>query len=151
MYLPVAMIHTKGAMSHMPLVQPTEELSTSPPGSTGSEHMPLYRSCACLLPECSVSHTMATCALELLEVRKHARMGQAWSVSYFTDQLMTPYFSGGSELMAPCTHPGMKRRFCLKAKNGLGRFTLSGRVLTSFQAHWNGWNGWNGIFLDWLL
>ena len=28
---------------------------------------------------------------------------------------------------------------------------FTGRVLTSFQAHWNGWNGWNGIFLDWLL
>ena len=27
--------------------------------------------------------------------------------------------------MAPCTHPGMKRLFCLKAKNGLGRFALS--------------------------
>ena len=26
--------------------------------------------------------------------------------------------------MAPCTHPGMKRLFCLKAKNGLGRFSL---------------------------
>ena len=27
--------------------------------------------------------------------------------------------------MAPCTHPGMKRLFCLKAKNGLGRFAPS--------------------------
>ena len=27
--------------------------------------------------------------------------------------------------MAPCTHPGMKRLFYLKAKNGLGRFALS--------------------------
>ena len=28
-------------------------------------------------------------------------------------------------VMAPCTHPGMKRIFCLKAKNGLGRFAPS--------------------------
>ena len=27
--------------------------------------------------------------------------------------------------MAPCTHPGMKRLFCLKAKNGPGRFAPS--------------------------
>jgi len=27
--------------------------------------------------------------------------------------------------MAPCTHPGMKRLFCLKAKNSLGRFAPS--------------------------
>ena len=27
--------------------------------------------------------------------------------------------------MAPCTHPGMKRPFCLKAKNRLGRFAPS--------------------------
>ena len=27
--------------------------------------------------------------------------------------------------MAPCTHPGMKRLFCQKAKNGLGRFAPS--------------------------
>ena len=27
--------------------------------------------------------------------------------------------------MAPCTHPGMKRLFCLYAKNALGRFALS--------------------------
>ena len=28
-------------------------------------------------------------------------------------------------IMAPCTHHGMKRRFCLKAKKGLGRFAPS--------------------------
>ena len=28
-------------------------------------------------------------------------------------------------IMAPCTHPGMKRLFCLMAKNGLGRFAPS--------------------------
>ena len=27
-----------------------------------------------------------------------------------------------NNIMSPCTHPGMKRLFCLKAKNGLGRF-----------------------------
>ena len=27
--------------------------------------------------------------------------------------------------MAPCTHPGMKRLFCLKATNGIGRFAPS--------------------------
>ena len=27
--------------------------------------------------------------------------------------------------MAPCTHPGMKRIFCLQAKNGVGRFAPS--------------------------
>ena len=30
-----------------------------------------------------------------------------------------------NEIMAPCTHPGMKRLFCLKAKNGLVRFAPS--------------------------
>ena len=34
-----------------------------------------------------------------------------------------------NSIMAPCTHPGMKRLFCLKAKNGLitrGGFTAAG-------------------------
>ena len=30
-----------------------------------------------------------------------------------------------NEIMAPCTHPGMKRLFCLKAKTDLGRFAPS--------------------------
>ena len=62
-YLSAATINTKGVISHMPMMQPTEELSTSPPGSTRSEHMPLYPSCVCL-PECSLSQAMATGALE---------------------------------------------------------------------------------------
>ena len=28
-------------------------------------------------------------------------------------------------IMAPCTHPGMKRLFCIKTKNGLGLFAPS--------------------------
>ena len=32
--------------------------------------------------------------------------------------------------MAPCTHPGMKRLFSLKAKNGLGRFAPSTCLIT---------------------
>ena len=50
-------------MSDMPIVQPTEDPRTSPPGSRGSEHMPLYISCV-HLPECSVSRTTAAGALE---------------------------------------------------------------------------------------
>ena len=30
-----------------------------------------------------------------------------------------------NQIVASCTHPGMKRLFCLKAKNSLGRFALS--------------------------
>ena len=67
MYLPAATINTEGAMSHMFTMEPTEELSTSPPGSMGSEHMPLYPSCVCL-PECSVSREMATGALEASKI-----------------------------------------------------------------------------------
>ena len=37
-----------------------------------------------------------------------------------TDRLIK-YF----EVMAPCTHPGIKRLFCLQVKNGLGRFAPS--------------------------
>ena len=29
------------------------------------------------------------------------------------------------QILAPCTHPGMKRLFCLKVKNDLGRFAPS--------------------------
>ena len=63
MRLPAATMNTKGAISHMHNAQPTEQLRTSPPGSRGSEHMPLYPSCVRLL-ECSVSRAMATGALE---------------------------------------------------------------------------------------
>ena len=49
----------KGKTSDMPSVQPTEQPRTSPPGSWGSEHMPLYPPCV-RLPECSVSRVMAT-------------------------------------------------------------------------------------------
>ena len=61
--LPAATMNTKGAMSHMHIVRPTEQLRSSPPGSRGSEHMPLYPSCVCL-PGCSVSRAMASSALE---------------------------------------------------------------------------------------
>ena len=56
-------INTKGDTSGMPSMQPTENPRTSPPGSTGSEHMPLYPSCVRLL-ESSVSRAVATGALE---------------------------------------------------------------------------------------
>ena len=63
MYLLAATINTKGDICGMPSMQPTEHLRTSPPGSTGSEHMPLYPSCI-RLPESSVSRANATGALE---------------------------------------------------------------------------------------
>ena len=62
LYEPASWIKTKGDPSDMAIVQPTEHPLTSPPGSTGSEHMPLYPSCV-RLPESSVSRAMATGAL----------------------------------------------------------------------------------------
>ena len=53
----------KGYTSDMPSMQPTEHTRTSPAGSTGSEHMPLYPSCERVL-ESSVSRAMPTGALE---------------------------------------------------------------------------------------
>ena len=49
----------EGDTSDIAIVQPTEHPRTSPPGSTWSEHMPLYLSCV-LLPEFSVSQAMGT-------------------------------------------------------------------------------------------
>ena len=63
LYGPASWIHTKGDTSDMPSMQPTEHPRTSPPGSTGSEHMRLYPSCVCL-PQCSFSRANATGALE---------------------------------------------------------------------------------------
>ena len=63
LYGPASWTHTKGDMSDMLSMQPTEHPCTSPPGSTGSEHMRLYPSCACL-PEFSFSRANATGALE---------------------------------------------------------------------------------------
>ena len=63
MYLLAATINAKGDTSGMPSMQPTEHPRTSPPGSTGSGHVPLYPSCA-RLPESSVSRANATGALE---------------------------------------------------------------------------------------
>ena len=54
LYGPASWTHTKGDTSDMPSMQPTEHSRTSPPGSTGSEHIRLYPSCVCL-PECSFS------------------------------------------------------------------------------------------------
>ena len=63
MYLLAATMNAKSYISGMPITQPTEQIFTSPPGSTGLEHMPLYPSCL-RLPESSVSRAMATGALE---------------------------------------------------------------------------------------
>ena len=63
MYLVAAAIKTNGYTSDMPSMQPTEHPRTSPPGLTGSEHMPLYPS-RVRLPESSVSRANATGALE---------------------------------------------------------------------------------------
>ena len=63
LYGPASWIHTKGDTSDMPSMQPKEHPRTSPPGSRGSEHMPLYPSCV-RLPESSVSRANATGALE---------------------------------------------------------------------------------------
>ena len=66
MYLLAATINTKGYISGMPNIQPTEQICTSPPGSTGSEHVPLYPSCV-RLPESSVSRANATGVLKVLK------------------------------------------------------------------------------------
>ena len=63
MYLVAAAINKNGDTSAMPSMQPTEHPRTSPPGLTGSEHMPLYPS-RVRLPESSVSRANATGALE---------------------------------------------------------------------------------------
>ena len=63
MYLLAATINIKGDTSDMPSMQPTQHPRTSPPGSTGAEHMPLYPSCV-HLPESYVSRANANGALE---------------------------------------------------------------------------------------
>ena len=91
-YGPASWKHTKADMSDMVSQQPTEQPRSSPPRSRVSEHVPRRPSCVCL-PECSVSRVMATGALEAWKVVEVIRLA-AWAVNYFTDQLMTPYFSG---------------------------------------------------------
>ena len=83
--------HTTGDISGMPSMQPTEHPRTSPPGSRVSEHIPLYPSCV-HLPEWAVSQAIATGALEARKfmLERTRRIGQAWAVIYFTDQLLTP-------------------------------------------------------------
>ena len=49
MFLLAATIDANGDISGMPSMQPTEQSCTSPPGSTGSEHTPVYPSCVRLL------------------------------------------------------------------------------------------------------
>ena len=65
-----AAVHTKGDISDMPSVQPTEQPRTSPLGWRGSERMPPHPSCGPLL-ECSVSPATTTgaarCVLSELE------------------------------------------------------------------------------------
>ena len=68
-------------MSDMPILQPTEQPRTFPPGSRASEHMPRHPSCGCLL-ECSVSQAMVTG--DLLSLKKDlasesSRIGLAWA------------------------------------------------------------------------
>ena len=63
MYLLAATINTNGDISGMPSMQPTEHPRTPPPGSTVSEHVPLYPSCV-RLPKCSFSRANATGAPE---------------------------------------------------------------------------------------
>ena len=63
MYLIAATINTKGGISGMPSMQPTEQICTSPPGLRVSEHMPRRPSCVCV-PKRSVSRAIATGALE---------------------------------------------------------------------------------------
>ena len=62
-YLLAATINTKGDVSGMPNMQPTQHPRTSPPGLRVSEHMSRRASCVCL-PECSFSRANATGALE---------------------------------------------------------------------------------------
>ena len=63
MDLPAARMNTSGAMSHMPMVQPTDQACTSPPGARGQDRMPRRPSCV-RLPEFSVSQALATGALD---------------------------------------------------------------------------------------
>ena len=83
MYLLAAAINTKGDISGMPSMQPTEHPRTSLTGSRVSEHMPLYPSCV-HLPEWAVSQAIATGALEARKImlERTRRIGQAWAVIY---------------------------------------------------------------------
>ena len=98
MHLLGATINAKGDVSGMPSGHPR----TSPPGSTGAEHMSLYPSCI-RLPESSASRANATGVLEAYKTCSgctHAwGLRSDWlAVSDCTDQLLTPIFSGGSKL-----------------------------------------------------
>ena len=94
LYGPAIWKHTKANISDIPSQQPTENRRTFAPRSRVSEHMPRRPSCVCL-PELSVSRAMATGALEASRVFEVIRL-ISYAVSCSTDQLMTPYFSGGS-------------------------------------------------------
>ena len=122
MFLPAAVINTKGGMSDMPIVQATDQPRTPPPGSRESEQMPRDPSCRCL-PECSVSQAMATGAVEAscLKFESSRIRVAAWAMSHFTDQLMTPYFSGGSTINA--TPGGDRWVRVLSGQIGLGMFS----------------------------
>ena len=105
MFLLAATIDANGDISGMPSMQPTEQSCTSPPGSTGSEHTPVYPSCVRLLesPLSLEQWRLALSKLKKILLRLHS-WGQLsdwllldWAVSYYcTDQLLTPYFSGAS-------------------------------------------------------
>ena len=58
MYLLAATTNTKGGISGMASMQPTEQICTSPPGLRVPEHMRLYPSCVCLR-DSSVPRAMA--------------------------------------------------------------------------------------------
>ena len=102
MYLLDAAINTESDISGIPSMHSTEHSRTSRPGSRVSEQLPLYPSCV-HLPEWAVSQAIATGVLEARKIMKERtrRIGQAWAVIYFTDQLLTlrsKYFSGASIL-----------------------------------------------------
>ena len=136
MYLLAAAINTEGGISGVSSMQPTEHPRTSPPGSRVSKHTPLYRSCV-HLPEWAVSQAIATGALEARKfiLERTRRIGQAWAVICFTDQLLTPCskcFSGASTLNGA---PGGDRW----ARVLGGQIGWLSEPLHRFEADWSGY------------
>ena len=136
MYLLAAATNTEGDISGMPSMHPTEHPRTSPPGSWVSEHISLYLSCV-HLPEWAVSQAIATGALEARKImlQRTRRIGQAWAVIYFTNQLLTPcsnYFSGASTLNGT---PGGDRW----ARVLGGQIGWLSEPLHRFEADWSGY------------
>ena len=105
LYGPASWTHTQGDTSDMPSMKPTEHPRTSPPDRRGQNtyvcihHAYVYRS---VLSREQTRLALSTRDFFLLRLHSWGRRSD-WAVSYCTDQLLTPNFSGGSTLNGtPC-------------------------------------------------